>query len=472
MRLSEWLDALFESLDTLGMAEGLKADMAGAELLGGLHRFREELECDSGRFDFGSWRRWLDMQFESMTFRDAGIRSPVVFTHLHATRLRKFEAVVLLGCDASHLPMEPDQGLFFNQAVRGELNLPLSEAVRIRQLCDLSGLLCRSGEIWASWQSLKQGEPNLLSPFLEQLSAFHLHAFGEDLVDRDFSRLIPFMRLEKNRLPEASGTACPAPAVLRELVPQTISASGYNSLLACPYQYYAGRILGLAPLEEAEKILEKADYGTYLHKILYLFHRRHPKISDLPDAREALEKLSDEVFRDAVEADYLSHGWALRWKAMIPAYLEWQQNRERQGWEIDRLEEDRRLEIPLQGGGKLALKGRLDRVDRSVEGLSILDYKTRSVGALKEKISDSGEDVQLAVYALLLDEPILEAAFLSLDGQVTPVSPDKLWIMENRARLSDIFGQIHAGAGLPAQGLEKVCGYCEMRGLCRKDYWA
>jgi ATP-dependent helicase/nuclease subunit B len=30
---------------------------------------------------------------------------------------------------------------------------------------------------------------------------------------------------------------------------------------------------------------------------------------------------------------------------------------------------------------------------------------------------------------------------------------------------------VRDGAGLPAHGAAGVCGYCEMRGLCRRDYW-
>lgn len=471
MTLAGWLDALADCLDILGITAGLGADMAGESLLEAISLMKKELSGESGRFGFGSWRRWLDMQLESMTFRDSGIRSPVVFTHLHASRLRKFDAVVLMGCDAAHFPSEPGHDIFFNQAVRAELKLPLRETHARRQLDDLSGLLCRSGEVWASWQSLKNGEPNLLSPYLEALSAFHHHAFGTDLMDRDFSTYIPMMRLEKRR-PEIGITLRPAPGVPGELVPESISASGYNSLLACPYQYYAGKILGLSPLEEAEKVMEKADYGSYLHKILYLFHKKYPEITALPEAQDELERLSDAVFREAVEADYLSHGWALRWKAMMPQYLEWQKKRESEGWRIERIEEEGRHDIALECGRKLTLKGRIDRADASKAGMSVIDYKTQNAAILKGKLAEPGEDVQLAVYALLLQEPVIDSAFLSLDGQVKAVSPEETMASEVSARLAEIFDEIHGGAGLPAQGIESVCAHCDMRGLCRKDYWA
>ncbi len=470
MTLSGWLDALSECLVRLGISPGLEADLAGEALLEGLSELRNELSNEKGRFGFRSWRRWLDMRLESMTFRDSSIRSPVVFTHLHATRLRKFDAVVLLGCDAMHLPSESAKSPFFNQAVRAELGLPLKETERLRQLENLSGLLSRAGEIWASWQFMKKGEPNLMSPFLEELNAFHVHAFGIDLVERDFSGFMPMMRLEKRRQ-KIGPTFPPSPSVVEGLVPGSISASGYNSLLACPYQYYASRILKLSAIEEAEKIMEKADYGSHLHRILHRFHTLHPEIADVDEARIELERISDSVFREAVEADYLSNGWALRWKKMIPEYLEWQKAREAEGWRIDSMEEERQLQVELDQGRRLILKGRIDRVDVSKEGVSVIDYKTQIAAQLREKLKEPGEDVQLEVYALLLDEPVKEAAFLSLDGKVEKVPCAELRVEENRDRLASIFEEICGGAGLPAQGIARVCANCEMRGLCRKDYW-
>lgn len=467
--LAAWLDALGEALDLLGVSKGLSLDPAGEELLEKLAGLKAELAAVAGRFGFRAWRRWLDMQLESMTFRDTGIRSPVVLTHLHATRLRAFDAVVLLGCDAAHLPSESDPGLFFNQAVRAELKLPLDESERRRQLSDFIGLLSRSGSVWASWQSLKKGEPNLLSPFFEQLGAFHLHAFGSDLVDLEFSGKIPMMRFESAR-EKSEQASRPAPVVPQPLFPESISASGYNSLIACPYQYFAARILGLSPMDEAEKTMEKADYGSHLHKILYLFHRKHPSLAGLENAEEELGKLTEEVFREAVEADYLARGWALRWKPMIPKYIEWQRGREAEGWTIAKIEEEGKMDVPTSFGN-LHLKGRLDRVDQSGNGYSVIDYKTQGAAVLREKAEDSGEDVQLAVYELLLGEKAHEAAFLSIDGEVRLFPQQDVRAQENLERLARIFEEMHDGAKLPAQGLESVCSNCDMRGLCRKDHW-
>ena len=86
-----------------------------------------------------------------------------------------------------------------------------------------------------------------------------------------------------------------------------------------------------------------------------------------------------------------------------------------------------------------------------------------------------GEDVQLAVYALLWDSAVTEAMFLSIDRrEVEEVAPDQeihLLARAAGARLAAMFDALAAGAKLSAQGTEAACEYCEARGLCRKDYW-
>ena len=38
-------------------------------------------------------------------------------------------------------------------------------------------------------------------------------------------------------------------------------------------------------------------------------------------------------------------------------------------------------------------------------------------------------------------------------------------------RLALMMDALHEGSPLPAQGVERVCDYCEMQGLCRRAYW-
>ncbi|MFN3398161.1 MAG: PD-(D/E)XK nuclease family protein, partial [Sulfurimicrobium sp.] len=472
--LAEWLQGLLASLDVLQIRAGLQRDPAGEQLLQLLDRLRHELASDATSFSYSEWRQWLNQQLEEAVFRDDSITSPVVFTHLAACRLRRFEGVVIAGADASHLPGQGRESVFFNQAVRAQLGLPDRRAALEIERQNLTALIDACPEVWVTWQARKNGEPNPLSPWFERLEIFHVLAYGESLkVDSTDHRF----QLSASSLQSPALAAHPAPALPAQLVPATLSASGYNSLVACPYQFYARHALRLNELDEVSTALEKRDYGEYVHDILHRFHRVHPVLSgqDAAMLQQGLQDISREVFARAIEADFVSHAWALRWDASIPGYISWQLAREQEGWRWREGELTRTLDIPLAGARSLVLRGRLDRVDSKGAALAVLDYKTQSAEALKKKLKPASEDVQLPCYALLLGEMPRQAAFVAVDEEtVRQVEADEdiAELAEaNRARLRDMFNALYQGAPLPAQGTSQVCEYCEMRGLCRKDYW-
>ncbi|MHB1292620.1 MAG: PD-(D/E)XK nuclease family protein, partial [Sulfuricella sp.] len=483
--LAAWLASLLESLEVLGLRQGLAQDSAGEQLLRLLARLQKELGQDQGLFSLSEWRRWLDSQLEAATFRDTGITSPVVFTHLGAARLRRFDGVIVAGGDAAHFPGRGKESAFFNQSVRAQLGLPTFEQDLLRMEQDFTALLADCGTLLITWQGRKNAEPNLASPWVERLEVFHELAYGEKLPRRgmaDVGAGLPAIDVAdrgqaRSYILPGGG---PRPSLPPELVPASLSASGYNSLMACPYQFYARHALHLNELDEVQQALEKKDYGEHVHAILHHFHQRYPAIGgcDRAEMEQALRDISREQFRQALEADYLARAWALRWEARIPAYLDWQVGREQEGWHWSEGELWRTLELALDGGRSLTLKGRIDRVDaRSDDGeaaYAVLDYKTQSRAGLQKKLETPGEDVQLPVYAVLLEQPVVEAAFVPVDedGSTKLVPQEDIYALSQATgqRLRELFNALYRGAALPAQGSDQACTWCEMSGLCRKDY--
>lgn len=493
--LVSWLQALDESLEILGVTEGLRQDAAGQQLLQLLALWKEELQTDKTDCSFAEWRRWLSQQLDLNTYRDLSVESPVLFTHLPATRWRKFDAVLLLGCDAAHLPAPVSAGQWFNDAVRATLGLPLSGAKQAEVRDDLLALLAINDNVLVTWQTSCNGEHNLLSPHFEMLRALHLLAFDGDLMEADLGEMLEQARVraadavlgvETTRgfpaqLRGEAPSCCakdagemPMPVVPAELIPTRISPSGYNALVACPYQYFARHVLQLNELDEVREDLDKRDYGTWVHEILQRFHAEIPRLNacDRGTAEAVLRRISAEVFAAGLAHDYLAQAWLLRWQALIPAYLDWQRENEEAGWCYQGSE----VPISVAVSEKLELRGRLDRVDVYVDDpqrIAVLDYKTQSVTVLKNKLKEAGEDVQLACYAQAAGAT--EAAFVSLeDGTVLAVSPteDMVELAKlNVERLHTVFNQMREGAGLPAHGADKICGYCEMRGVCRRGEW-
>lgn len=476
--LAGWLAALDASLAEIGVRAGLEADPAGEQLLELLASRARELEGSGTLFSFAGWRRWLAGEIEAATFLDRGVESPVIFTYLAATRLRRFDAVLICGCDAQHLPGNSPAPRFFNQAVRAELGLP-TQADDLRETeAQLSALIACSGVVLCTWQRRLGDEDNLLSPLLARLVALHGIAYGSDLDDGELaSRLQHSEVASPDELPLPAPTLRSSPLASADLLPREFSASAYNALITCPYQFYERYMLKLGELDEVQELIDKRDYGNLLHGVLAKFHRTYPVVSEIPAgaAHEALAQLSAEAFREAVADNYLARAWLIQWQALIPEYLTWQCAREAEGWRWHAAEAKRRIEIITPEGRTLVLSGRLDRVDMRGGELAVVDYKTSSRNLLRSKLQSPGEDVQLAVYALLWGGPVAAAFFLAMERDgIRPVPQGDLeqLVSENRDRIALMYDMLQNGAQLPAHGADSACERCEARGLCRKDYWS
>ena len=477
--IARWLSALLASLREIGVVQGLAADSAGEQLLELIERLREELAGEPLAVSFAQWRRWLARELETATFRDHAIDSPVVFTHLAAVQFRRFEAVLILGCDAAHLPGPDPVTMFFNQSVRSELGLATNAERVARIERQLGGVLACADTAMITWQRHTAGVPNLLAPQLERLKVIHQLAYGIDLEEHGLgARLAASEVRSAYACVELAATRLPAPRAPASMVPLRISASGYNALMACPYQFHARHVLRLGELDDVQEEIEKKDYGQLVHEVLSKFHSAHARVLDLDPAvaRAKLEALSEHAFEKSVARNYLARAWLMRWLALIPDYLDWQRKREQAGWTWHAGEEDRNIEVTTPEGRRFVLRGRLDRVDTNAEGaFAVIDYKTQRPEALKHKLEGAGEDVQLPVYALLWGGPVAAALFLSVErGGVkeVPVSDELGALTEAaRARLGTLYDALHNGAPMTAQGIDAVCEYCEVRGLCRRNYW-
>jgi ATP-dependent helicase/nuclease subunit B len=475
--IAEWLRRLRKSLELLGAMPYFEQDQVGLQWLEWLETRLAEL-ADSGenrenRFRFNAWRSWFNRQMDSQLFRDESIKSTVIMTHLAATRLRSFEAAIVIGADAEHLVPPSAPGWLTHAGVRRALGLPSLSTERRQQQEDLAGLLLASDASVIAWQRLRRDEALMPTAEVAVLEAALGLVLGESPVERPVPRPCPPST-------ELELTQLPAPAIPSGRVPEKLSASGLKHLIDCPYRYFARYVLRLSEADELADGMEKRDFGEQLHSILHSFHSLHPRLATESDEVliASLEAISEAAFADAVARNFLDHAWRLRWRSQLAGYLDWQRQREAAGWSWQAGELLVEREHELGAGRNLLLFGRIDRVDAKSDDAgafvqALLDYKSRSLDQLKKQVKDP-DDVQLAFYTLLQGTRIAEAAYVALDGdelgEVPLVDP------ESRAAslqdcIDDCFNAMHEGTGMPAQGTESACAYCEMHGLCRKG-WA
>ncbi len=468
--LDEWFDLLQETLAALGAVDALAADAAGVLLLDLVRNLREQLGGGAAQA-LASWRDFFASELESASFRDSAIDSPVVMTSLKRAGLRRFEATLLLGAGEAHLGAERDPGPLFAARLRSQLGLTTLDQQAAELRDGLGMLIGHAGEFCATWQAGSAGEPQPLSPWFVRLDVLARSA--------GHAGLIQPAPLPPVDVPEAlrRRVVMPAPPASK-LRPAAMSVSAYASLIACPYQFFARHMLALNEADEVREEFEKSDYGRWVHDLLNRLHARFPVFSGV--AHDVLQtefhRLADAVFAPAIEFNFLSLGWKRRWVALADAYIAWQIDRERNGWHWQAGEINAELPLTPASGREFRLRGRLDRIDTGRGGeLEILDYKTQDLSALKRKVAEPGEDVQLAAYCLLHPAGgTAQAAFVAVDGRaIGSVAANPAHLpQDERRRLLALVDGIDAGAGLPANAPDGVCGWCEMRGLCRRDHWA
>lgn len=473
MGLAKWLLALEASLRELGALDCWQQDAVGLQLFAALAEHRQTVATEPVLLGLTAFRRWMDHWLQGNYFVAAHTNTELIFTHLAAIQGRTFDAVLVLGGDVAQWAPSQPGGVFFNQAVRAALGLPGWAEVQQQVRRELTCLLATGVTCCVLWQAQRDGEPNPLASWFQRLDMLHQLAWGSSLCDSSFGDrsvgvfgqpLEPVMQ--------------PCPPVPECAVPARISVSGYNSLLACPYQYYARSVLHIGQVEPIQDEMVKSDYGQLVHEILRRFHLACPQVADLlmEQAEHQLRQISEQCYGEWGTQDVLSRAWLMRWQGRIPDYLAWQRQHEAKGWVWHSGEQPVQYLLQLGPSQELQLQGRIDRIDARQEDRAVLDYKTGNVQGLKQAVINVDEDVQLPAYAAMLAPSVHMAAFVSLDGEsVESVELDDSALQQaaecSMTRLRRIFSGLLGGAGMPANGRASTCAWCEAQGVCRRDEW-
>lgn len=206
--------------------------------------------------------------------------------------------------------------------------------------------------------------------------------------------------LDRPEQPERLSPPQPRPPL--EARPQELSASAIELWMRDPYSVYAKYILKLKPLEELDRELTPADYGTIIHAVLQQFNNKYPQ--QLPEnAKAELLKLGEAYFeQNQIAAETRAFWWPNFLKS-----VDWILEREkayRPG--IRRVYNEVRGSAEIKTARGFCVTAIADRVDETTEGrYNIIDYKTGR--ARSEKEVRGGYAPQLPIEGLIAGRAVL-----------------------------------------------------------------
>jgi ATP-dependent helicase/nuclease subunit B len=513
---AQWLQAVQRALHATGQWAALQADNAGRDCVQALHLLQPDALADhSAPMSLAEFTAWASDCLENASFKPsldaAAPAAQAIVLPLAQVLARPFAAIVIAGADEQRLPASPEPVGAWTRAQRAALGLPTREALAAEQqrvwACAMQ--LPQVDVLWRTAEGESALQP---SPLLLQWQAVQaaVHATLDATAHSAASAvappqaLVPLQALVPPHAIQAGSTASHYAADPRRTVSipaapthmptpvagalrvTSVSASSYSDLRACPYRFFALRLLGLQDAPELDTEVDKRDFGSWLHSVLGEFHTRRknnpPESNPLPNAAPDAAAAADAALLDQCATDQSIPGpgfvpYAAAWPQVRASYLAWLTQHEAEGWQFDQAELSQKITHPHDDD--LQLVGRLDRVDRLSRGpmagtAYVLDYKTESSQASKNKVKTPMEDTQLAFYAALLGEDDLHAAYINLAERDCKTTPQPDIMAARDALLHGIAGdiqRIHAGAALPALGEGSACDFCAARGLCRKDMW-
>ncbi|RJP26109.1 MAG: PD-(D/E)XK nuclease family protein [Candidatus Omnitrophota bacterium] len=257
----------------------------------------------------------------------------------------------------------------------------------------------------------------------------------------------------------------------------TFSATQLTTLGQCPFKWFAQKILGLKESEEAEEELRPGMKGKLCHQTLKIVLER---VKECENPRSAALEILAEVLPEAEKLENLPPFPV--WDAQRKEILTLLQNA------INGEDFLRTEAVVLAAEQKftgswfgLNVQGYVDRIDRGLDGLIFIDYKTSASpppGA-KNAISKAKLDIQLPLYVqtaascLYPSEQVAGAYYYSLPKAVilkqVECSQEQKWDSELGIFVNEVKKTLENGFFPVQPDVDcAACAYCPYDAVCRR----
>ena len=506
--VSQAYQQLQGDITAFGMATTLAADSAGKQLLDVLLTLEMPLQPNRAKpiqLRLSEWISLLSSAIEEASYQEGSkeAQANLSILPLSATRLREFDAVIVVGCDENQLPAFSEPPLFFSEALNRLLHGSTIEHEFKQQARDLSQLLVSCPAVDLLWQSKSSnGEPIRAAAWIQrlQMALPDWKLEGQDTLPGSVKRVGTSERMD-------GASATPSAALP---LPLSMSPSAYRTLRDCPYRYYVRSLLGLRKQHGFDEGIDASLAGQTIHSVLHQFFRalKTQEQTDLAavslgsSERRAwmvqhLNQTSERIFARFIAGDERILGVLRDWQKQIPSFIEWQLQREAEGWRYLDGEIHVGFDLPFTTeDGELRMmriEGYVDRIDTNIESptAAVLDYKHQTIKKVRDRAASVLDDPQLLIYARAVTDAdsnlpmqgrsVTNAEWVALKTDIkngngsaersVAVADLADTAKQSIAQMTEDVELLWARKTLNAFAPDSVCRYCESRGICRKGMW-
>lgn len=418
--IADVLEVLRQGLDALA-GEAVWAGEAGRSLADLFAKLQEFASEGPGQVDPVDLPRLLRDMLYGISCRPVRGGHPRVFIWgLLEAKLQSADLMILAGLNEGTWPALPTPDPWLAPPVRRALGLPSLERRIGLSAHDLAGALGAPRVLLTRARRDASGPTNA-SRFWLRLETMVGHLppppVRYDLLAR---------ALDASPLPPQRALA-PAPCPPAEARPKRISVTEVDRLAADPYSFYARAILKLSKLENVDAEPGPAWKGTLIHAVLEGWAKH-----DNYAAGALVERM-----RHALDGAAVHPVIRTLWLPRLIEACDW--------IETQVLENRLKGRVPVASEADGAahcdgveIYGRVDRIDRSSDGLSIIDYKTGKAPSQKQVAE--GFAFQLGLLGFIADQG-------GFDGLTGPATGFEYWSFQ---RDKQGFGKVSSPAGTRA----------------------
>ena len=424
------------------------------------------------------------------------------------TRALDFENLIILSVNEGTFPAKNDTDSYIPYSLRKAFGLPTFELFDSISAYHFYRSIYRARKVVLMYDSrtfgTHSGEP---SRFIMQLK----HHYKNDvrLVEKVCTYTI-------NPSKQGKTSVVKDEEVMRQLRQvflddgHSFSASGLNTYMDCPMQFYYTRVKGIRESDKIDEQFESAPFGTAFHEIMETLYGQYKNeiispeiIGRILDGKEAL----DSLIREKLDKNLKYHGMPITGKRLVT--FEMLKRIVEHTLEYDKdyapfvyLDGERQIYANLEAGGvKVKLNGIIDRLDSREGRIRIVDYKTG--GAKLHNKKDFGDAVidamfdindnnrpatsfQMYLYAYLMSRyrnhtlnrnGLENAPVEDMDicvyqlkemfkSALSTFSSDEDMLKTFEDRLRKLVAEIFAEGEFAARPDIRRCDYCPVRVLC------